>query len=74
MIVRARALLLPTSQPVGTPTGWPFILIALIEHRGKLISKNELMAKVWPDTFVEPANLTVHIAAFGADHRTRYSS
>src|ERR1700730_9928270 len=39
------------------------ILIVLVEGAGELISKNELMARVWPDTNVEPANLTVHIAA-----------
>ena len=39
------------------------ILIALLERPGELVSKNELMARVWPNTFVEAANLTVHIAA-----------
>ena len=39
------------------------ILIALVERPGELVSKDELMARVWPNTFVEPANLTVHIAA-----------
>ena len=39
------------------------ILIALVERPGELVSKDELMARVWPNTFVEPANLTVHIGA-----------
>jgi hypothetical protein len=26
-----------------------------------LVSKQDLMARVWPNVFVEPANLTVHI-------------
>ena len=39
------------------------ILIALIEKPGELIDKGELMARVWPNTFVEAANLTVHISA-----------
>lgn len=39
------------------------ILIGLVERPGELLSKNELMARVWPNTFVEAANLTVHIAA-----------
>src|SRR5258705_33223 len=39
------------------------ILIALVERRGELVSKEELMARVWPKMFVEPANLTVHVAA-----------
>jgi DNA-binding winged helix-turn-helix (wHTH) protein len=39
------------------------ILIALVERPGELLGKDELMARVWPNTFVEPANLTVHVAA-----------
>jgi DNA-binding winged helix-turn-helix (wHTH) protein len=38
-------------------------LIALLKRPGELVSKQELMARVWPNTFVEPANLTVHISA-----------
>jgi DNA-binding winged helix-turn-helix (wHTH) protein len=39
------------------------ILIALLECPGKLVSKQDLMARVWPNVFVEPANLTVHMSA-----------
>jgi DNA-binding winged helix-turn-helix (wHTH) protein len=39
------------------------ILVALTERPGHLISKNELMARVWPGIFVVPANLTVHVTA-----------
>jgi DNA-binding winged helix-turn-helix (wHTH) protein len=39
------------------------ILIALLERRGELVSKQDLMARVWPKVFVEPANLTVHMSA-----------
>lgn len=39
------------------------ILIVLLERPGELITKQELMARVWPNVFVEPANLTVHISA-----------
>jgi DNA-binding winged helix-turn-helix (wHTH) protein len=39
------------------------ILIVLLECPGKLVSKQELMARVWPNVFVEPTNLTVHISA-----------
>ena len=38
------------------------ILIALIERPGELVSKSELMARVWPDTFVEDGNLKVQVA------------
>jgi predicted ATPase/DNA-binding winged helix-turn-helix (wHTH) protein len=39
------------------------ILIALAGSAGELISKDELVARVWPKTTVEDANLRVHIAA-----------
>lgn len=39
------------------------ILIALVERAGELVSKNDLIAIAWPDTFVVEANLTVQVAA-----------
>src|SRR5450755_2823893 len=39
------------------------ILIALIERQGMLVTKDELMSKIWPDSFVEEANLTVNVSA-----------
>jgi predicted ATPase/DNA-binding winged helix-turn-helix (wHTH) protein len=39
------------------------ILIALVERAGELVSKRELVAIAWPDTFVVEANLTVQMAA-----------
>lgn len=38
------------------------LLIALVERSGHLVSKDELLRKVWPDSFVEEANLSVNIA------------
>jgi predicted ATPase/DNA-binding winged helix-turn-helix (wHTH) protein len=39
------------------------ILIALVERAGDLVGKDELIARVWPNTFVEEASVRVHIAA-----------
>lgn len=39
------------------------ILLFLVERSGRLVSKDELMRAVWPDTFVEDANLTVNISS-----------
>ena len=36
-------------------------LVFLIERRGHLIEKEELMRALWPDTFVEEANLAHHV-------------
>jgi predicted ATPase len=35
----------------------------LVEEHGELLSKNIIMARVWPDTTVVEANLSVHVAA-----------
>jgi eukaryotic-like serine/threonine-protein kinase len=37
-------------------------LLILVEHGDQEISKDELMKKLWPDTFVEEANLAKHIS------------
>jgi predicted ATPase/DNA-binding winged helix-turn-helix (wHTH) protein len=39
------------------------ILIALVEQAGKVVSKNDLMRRVWPDVTVDEGNLRVHVAA-----------
>lgn len=38
------------------------ILLTLVEHHGQVVSKEELMKRVWPDTFVEEGNLTQNIS------------
>jgi DNA-binding winged helix-turn-helix (wHTH) protein/TolB-like protein/Flp pilus assembly protein TadD len=39
------------------------ILSLLVESRGIAVEKEDLMRRVWPDTFVEEGNLSVHIYA-----------
>ena len=39
------------------------VLVALLEKPGQLISKEELLQTVWPDTFVEESNLAYNIFA-----------
>ena len=38
------------------------ILLELVQNGGRVVEKKELMEKVWPDSFVEEANLTQHIS------------
>ena len=38
-------------------------LLVLVESRGRLMPKDELMKAIWPDTFVEEHNLTLNIHA-----------
>lgn len=37
------------------------VLLALVERNEQIVSKEELMRKVWPDSFVEEGNLTQNI-------------
>jgi predicted ATPase/DNA-binding winged helix-turn-helix (wHTH) protein len=59
----AQQLLLENGAPVRLGSRALEILAALIEQPGELISKAELMARVWPDTFVDENTLRVHVAA-----------
>jgi len=38
------------------------LLIALVDHRGDVIGRDELKSRVWPDTVVEDNNIKVQIA------------
>ncbi|HEX8685949.1 MAG TPA: winged helix-turn-helix domain-containing protein, partial [Pyrinomonadaceae bacterium] len=37
-------------------------LLVLVERRGRVLAKDELMAALWPDTAVEENNLTQHVS------------
>jgi adenylate cyclase len=39
------------------------LLVALVEGRDRVVLKDELMRRVWPDTVVEENNLTVNVSA-----------
>jgi hypothetical protein len=65
-LLPAQFLLLEGDKPVPLGSRAMHILIVLLERPGELVSKQELMARVWPNLFVEPANLTVHVSAMRA--------
>jgi DNA-binding winged helix-turn-helix (wHTH) protein len=62
-LLPAQFLLLEGDKPVPLGSRAMHILIVLLERPGELVTKQELMARVWPNVFVEPANLSVHISA-----------
>jgi DNA-binding winged helix-turn-helix (wHTH) protein len=62
-LLPAQFLLLEGDKSVPLGSRALELLIVLLERPGELVSKQELMARVWPNLFVEPANLTVHISA-----------
>lgn len=39
------------------------LLLALVEHSGQVLDKDDLIRQVWPDIVVEESNLSVHIFA-----------
>src|SRR6267142_2399569 len=38
------------------------ILLALVERGGHVVEKDDLMKRIWPDTFVEEGNLTQNVS------------
>ncbi len=44
-----------------TPKAFELLLV-LVENRGHLVEKETLMRRLWPDTFVEEANLTNNVS------------
>ncbi len=58
---RKRRLLRAGEMVPLTPKSFD-TLLALVQHNGKLLDKDELMSLVWPDTVVEEANLTQNVS------------
>ncbi|MEW5979971.1 MAG: winged helix-turn-helix domain-containing protein [Acidobacteriota bacterium] len=58
-----RHLLTREGIPVSLTVKACQVLTALVEERGHVIDKHKLMELVWPDSFVEEANLSHHIYA-----------
>src|SRR5262245_548395 len=58
--VRQR-LQLREGQPISLPPRAMDTLLVLIESCGQILSKDELMQRVWPETFVEEGNLGQNI-------------
>jgi DNA-binding winged helix-turn-helix (wHTH) protein/tetratricopeptide (TPR) repeat protein len=56
-------VLLRSGTVVPVPPKVLATLLVLVEAEGKVVSKNELLERVWPDTFVEENNLTQNISA-----------
>jgi len=58
-----RRILLKNGQTIPLKPKTFDLLVALIERRDTIVSKNELLDAVWEGSFVEEKNLTVHVAA-----------
>ncbi|MFZ1917926.1 MAG: winged helix-turn-helix domain-containing protein [Terriglobales bacterium] len=53
--------LLRENEPVSLQPKAFDILLVLVQNAGNVVLKEDLMKTVWPDTFVEEANLSQHI-------------
>ena len=55
-------LLLKEQEPVTlTPKTYDALLV-LVRNSGRMLPKEELMAALWPDSFVEESNLTQQVS------------
>jgi DNA-binding winged helix-turn-helix (wHTH) protein/Tfp pilus assembly protein PilF len=55
-------LLWRQGELVALPPKAVDLLLALVEQAGDVVGKQELLDRVWPDSFVEEANLSVNVA------------
>lgn len=53
--------LLRDGQPLPLTPKAIDMLLLLVRRQGRLVEKSELMSALWPDTFVEEANLSQHV-------------
>ncbi|MEP7038786.1 MAG: winged helix-turn-helix domain-containing protein [Acidobacteriota bacterium] len=59
----AKRLLLKQGKSVPLNSKTFDLLLVLVENHGQILSKDELLEKVWVGQFVEENNLTVHVSA-----------
>jgi Tol biopolymer transport system component/DNA-binding winged helix-turn-helix (wHTH) protein len=74
-LIPAERLLLREGVPVAlTPKAFDMLLV-LIENKGRLLEKEDLMRALWQDSFVEEGNLSFNISilrkALGEDSKKR---
>ena len=58
----AQLRLLYEDQPVPLKPKILDLLLFLVQKRGQLVAKNELMKEIWPDAIVEENNITVSMS------------
>src|SRR5438477_9194202 len=62
-LLPARRLLVEGDTPVRLGSRAFDILAALVERAGEIVSKEELIARAWPQTFVQESNLKIQVSA-----------
>lgn len=61
-LVRQERLLLREGEPLPLTARAFGVLVLLVERAGQLVSKDELMQRVWAGVVVEDNNIAVHVA------------
>ena len=49
-------------DPVALPPKVAELLVALVQAAGRVLTREELLQRLWPDTVVEEGSLTSHIS------------
>jgi predicted ATPase/DNA-binding winged helix-turn-helix (wHTH) protein len=62
-LLAAQRLLLEGDRPVRLGSRAFDILTTLVERAGEVVSRDELIARAWPQTFVEESNLKIQVSA-----------
>jgi DNA-binding winged helix-turn-helix (wHTH) protein len=62
-LLASQRLLLEGDQPVRLGSRAFDILAALVERAGEVVGKEQLIARAWPQTFVEESNLKIQVGA-----------
>jgi DNA-binding winged helix-turn-helix (wHTH) protein/tetratricopeptide (TPR) repeat protein len=70
----ARLLLLDRGVPLPIGPKVVETLLALIEHPGEVFPKNELLARIWPEGYVDEANLAQNIYVLRKTLRGRWNA
>ena len=68
--VRERRLLRGTEAVRLSPKAYD-VLVALVQQRGRLVTKDELLKRLWPESFVEEGSLNVYVSALQGAWRGR---
>src|SRR5271169_5615673 len=62
-LLSAQRILLEGDKPVRLGSRAFDILAALVERAGEVVGKEQLIARAWPKTYVEEANLKIQVSA-----------
>jgi Tol biopolymer transport system component/DNA-binding winged helix-turn-helix (wHTH) protein len=62
-LIPQRRLLISNGKPVDIGQKSLELLVILVEQAGQVVSKKELMERLWPDTFVEENNLAQAVSS-----------